>query len=135
MQTIYPLLRYRDARAAIEWLGRAFGFEEVFSVPEFGPVVRHAQLRLGTNRIMIGTVRPGEGIASPSDTSAATQALYVRVSDVDAHHARALEAGASVAEPPTNTDFGSRDYHVLDLEGHPWVFGTWLPAPESEGVE
>src|SRR3954468_3341763 len=26
-QTIFPALRYRDAPAAIEWLGRAFGFE------------------------------------------------------------------------------------------------------------
>jgi len=25
---IFPALRYRDAPAAIEWLGRAFGFEE-----------------------------------------------------------------------------------------------------------
>ena len=133
MQTIYPLLRYRDARAAIEWLGRVFGFEEVFSVPEFGPVVRHAQLRRGTNRIMLGSVRPNDGIASPADAGVATQALYVRVDDVDAHHERAVQAGASVTSPPAETDFGSRDYHVRDLEGHPWVFGTWLPAPESEG--
>ena len=28
VQTIYPALRYRDAEAAIEWLGRAFGFTE-----------------------------------------------------------------------------------------------------------
>ena len=26
-QTIFPALRYRDANAAIDWLGRAFGFE------------------------------------------------------------------------------------------------------------
>src|SRR4051794_41944717 len=26
-QTIFPALRYSDAPAAIEWLGRAFGFE------------------------------------------------------------------------------------------------------------
>ena len=25
-QTIFPTLRYQDAPAAIEWLGRAFGF-------------------------------------------------------------------------------------------------------------
>jgi uncharacterized glyoxalase superfamily protein PhnB len=25
---IYPFLRYADAEAALEWLGRAFGFKE-----------------------------------------------------------------------------------------------------------
>ena len=28
-QRVYPGLQYRDARAAIAWLGRAFGFEPV----------------------------------------------------------------------------------------------------------
>jgi uncharacterized glyoxalase superfamily protein PhnB len=59
MQTIFPILRYDDARAAIRFLCTAFGFAEVFSVPETGPIVRHAQLRLGTNIIMAGSVRPG----------------------------------------------------------------------------
>ena len=54
MQTIFPILRYNDARAAIRWLCETFGFVEVFSVPESGPVVRHAQLRLGSNIIILG---------------------------------------------------------------------------------
>ena len=28
MQTVTPYLLYEDAAAAIDWLGRAFGFEE-----------------------------------------------------------------------------------------------------------
>ena len=27
-QTVFPALRYADANAAIEWLGRAFGLQE-----------------------------------------------------------------------------------------------------------
>lgn len=105
----------------------------MFSVPEFGPEVRHAQLRLGANRIMVGSVRSDDAIASPADAGTATQGLYVCVRDVDTHYERALQAGANVTMPPADTEFGSRDYHVLDLEGHPWVFGTYLPAPESDG--
>ncbi len=127
MQTIFPILRYEDARVAIRWLSRTFGFVEIFSIPESGQVVRHAQLRLGTNVIMIGSVRPDDGMASPQTLGAATQALSVYVDDLDAHFERARSAGAEITSPPKDTDFGAREYHVRDLEGHPWTFGTYLP--------
>ena len=127
MQTIFPILRYTDARAAIQWLCATFGFVELFSVPESGQSVRHAQLRLGTNVIMLGSVRPDDGMASPQLLGAATQALCVYVDDLDAHFERARSAGAEITSPPRDTDFGSREYHVRDLEGHPWTFGTYLP--------
>ena len=41
-------------------------------------------------------------------------------------------AGAPIASPPQDTDFGSREYHVHDLEGHPWTFGTYLPPADRE---
>jgi uncharacterized glyoxalase superfamily protein PhnB len=56
-----------------------------------------------------------------------TQALYVYVDNVDAHFDRARLAGALIVSPPKNTDFGAREYHSLDLEGHPWTFGTYPP--------
>ena len=130
MQTIFPILRYTDARGAIQWLCAAFGFREMFSVPETGPFVRHAQLSLGTSLIMLGSSRD-DGIKSPQILGAATQALYVCVPDVDEHFERARSAGADVTTPPQNTDFGSRDYHVRDLEGHIWTFGTYLPNPDA----
>ena len=127
MQTIFPILRYNNARAAIRWLSEAFGFVEEFSTPESGPYVRHARLKLGTNIVMVGSVRPEDGMASPQTTGAATQALSVYVDHLDAHFERALAAGADVAGPPKETDFGAREYHVRDIEGHPWTFTTYLP--------
>ncbi len=127
MQTIFPILRYNDARGAIRWLCATFGFVELFSVPASGEVVRHAQLKLGTNVIMLGSVRPDEGMASPQGLGVATQALCVYVEDLDAHFERARSAGAEITSPPRDTDFGSREYHVRDPEGHLWTFGTYLP--------
>ena len=128
MQTIFPILRYQDAREAIRWLCVAFGFVEVFSVPESGPFVRHAQLRLNSNLIMLGTVRPEERLTGPQIAGVATQALCVHVEDLDDHYKRAVQAGAVIAHPPKETDFGEREYHVRDLEGHQWTFSTYLPA-------
>jgi uncharacterized glyoxalase superfamily protein PhnB len=92
-------------------------------------VVRHAQLRLGANLIMLGSVRSDDGLASPEDLGLATQALCVYVEDVDAHCERARAAGADISVPPMDTDFGFREYHVRDLESHPWTFSSYLPDP------
>jgi uncharacterized glyoxalase superfamily protein PhnB len=132
MQTIFPILRYDDARVAIRWLCDAFGFVERFSVPPSGAFVRHAQLTLGSNVIMLGSVRPGEAIATPRKLGSATQALSVYVEDLDAHYERARGAGAEITDAPKSTDFGARMYSALDLEGHPWHFGTYRPEPGAE---
>ena len=52
---IYPAIRYADAPAAIEWLKKAFGFEELKVVPGENGTVRHAELRLGPGVIMLGS--------------------------------------------------------------------------------
>jgi len=130
MQTIFPILRYNNAREAIRSLCATFGFVELFSVPESGPVVRHAQLKLGTNIIMLGSVRPNEGMTSPQSLGTATQALCVYVPDLDAHFERARLAGAEILSQPQDTDFGFREYHACDIEGHFWTFGTYLPTTD-----
>ncbi len=133
MQTIFPILRYDDARSAIKWLCTTFGFTEIFAVPASGQTVRHAQLKLGTNIIMLGSVRPDDGMTSPQSLGATTQALCVYVDDLDAHFERARLAGAEITSSPSETDFGSREYHVRDPEGHLWTFSTYSPVqtPDS----
>ena len=75
MQTIFPILRYKDARGAIRSLCAIFGFIELFSVPESGPIVQHAQLKLGTNVIMLGSVRLEDGITSPQELGTTTAVI------------------------------------------------------------
>ncbi|MEO6725304.1 MAG: VOC family protein [Blastocatellia bacterium] len=130
MQTIFPILRYTDARAAIGWLCAVFGFREIFSVPETGEFVRHAQLSLGPSIIMLGSSR-GDGLESPKVLGGTTQALCVYVPDVDEHYEKARLAGAEISIPPQDTDFGAREFHVRDPEGHLWTFGTYLPNGDA----
>jgi uncharacterized glyoxalase superfamily protein PhnB len=116
---IFPALRYRDANAALEWLQRAFGFQEKAVHRGDDGTVHHAELRLGAGIVMVGE-RPD---ATPSDA----QTIYVVVDDPDAHHRRAADAGAQILREPMNTDYGSREYGARDLEGHAWSFGTYDP--------
>ena len=53
--------------------------------------------------------------------------LYIAVSDPDAAHARATQAGAEVVRELTDTDYGSREFTVRDPEGNLWSFGTYNP--------
>ncbi|MCP9993150.1 VOC family protein [Streptomyces albogriseolus] len=61
------------------------------------------------------------------DEGCGAAGVYVVVDDVDAHHRRAVEQGVEVLMPPTDQDYGSRDYMVRDVEGNVWTFGTYAP--------
>jgi uncharacterized glyoxalase superfamily protein PhnB len=121
---VYPTFRYRDARAAIDFLERAFGAERK-EVYEDGGVVNHAELRFGDSLIMLGTARDNDyGRIAPPPGSGS---VYVAIDDPDARHERALAAGAEIVMPLTEQDYGSRDFAARDLEGNLWSFGTYKP--------
>ena len=136
--SIIPAFRYRDGRAAIDFLCRAFGFERhaVYEGP--GDTIAHAQLVLGHSMIMLGSAT-NEGeyaqwVNPPASRDAVTtQGLYVVVSDCDAHCARARAAGAVILREPQNEDYGGRGYTCRDLEGHVWSFGTYDPWAAHTG--
>jgi uncharacterized glyoxalase superfamily protein PhnB len=52
------------------------------------------------------------------------RAFYVN--DVDAHHARAVEAGATIHLEPEDMPYGDRRYDAEDLEGQRWSFAQKL---------
>ena len=127
---VMPTMRYQDAPAAIEWLCRAFGFEKHLVVPGENGTIVHAQLVFGNGMIMLSSASDDEWgrIVKPSRAlGGATGAPYVIVSDVDAHHARAVAAGAEIIDPPQDKEYGGRGYGCRDCEGQPWFFGSYDP--------
>ena len=124
MQSIFPVLKYDDARAAIDFLERAFGFER-HAVHEGENGVAHAELRLGGEYVMLGSTGEGD---DRFNQGAGRYSLYVVVEDPDAHLARASEAGATIERELSDTDYGSREYTARDPEGNLWSFGTYRPG-------
>jgi PhnB protein len=122
MQAIVPYLLYKDCDAALDWLGRAFGFEEVLRYTGAEGYVNHAEMKLGDARIFMGD--PGEDYRNPRELGSETVGLYVYVDDVNAHFERAQAAGAEIREEPADQEYGERRYTARDPEGHLWFFAT-----------
>jgi uncharacterized glyoxalase superfamily protein PhnB len=127
--SIIPALQYKDAKAAIEFLCKAFGFEKK-AVYEDNGLVAHAELTFGNGMVMLGSVKDTEYsklLVRPNDAGGVTMSTYVIVDDADAHCARATAAGAQIVRKPVTQDYGGRDYTCKDPEGHVWTFGTYDP--------
>ncbi|MGW0837190.1 VOC family protein [Streptomyces prunicolor] len=124
--SIYPSLLYADAKAAIRQLTEAFGFTELAVYEGEDGSVMHAELVQGNGAVMLGSKGRG-GRFDEAMKSAGPAGVYIVVDDVDAHHRRAVEHGAEILMPPTDQDYGSRDYMARDAEGNIWSFGTYAP--------
>lgn len=125
---IFPGFRYKNAPKAIAWLAEAFGFEQRFVVPGPDDTIAHAQLMLGSGLIMLGSL-PGE--PDPDNPwDAVRYGTYIHVPDIEAHYARARAAGARIVRELQDTQYGSREFSVEDLEGNLWSFGTYDPLAE-----
>lgn len=125
---IFPALRYRDASAALEFLKKAFGAEEKAVYRGDDGTINHAELRIGAGIVMLGGYSD-EGFLGgrQPDPLSSTVSVYVVVPDPDRHHEVARAAGADVVRELEDTEYGSREYSVRDLEGNLWSFGTYDP--------
>ena len=126
-QTIYPAIRYRDAKAAIVWLTSVLGFREHTVYAADNGRIEHAELELAGTLIMLGTLK---------DDPASSNLVYIALDDpsaVDACYARAKAAGAEIVREICDTDYGSHEFSVNDPEGNRWSFGTYRPQAKRTG--
>jgi uncharacterized glyoxalase superfamily protein PhnB len=129
---LYPTLSYDDAPAAIEWLGKAFGFRTRLVVPAPTGGVMHSELSLGPGVIMVSSSKPSEGRVSPRSGGVVGSGICVFVEDPDAHFARAKAAGAVITRELRDEEYGARGYMAKDPEGHVWYFGDYVPGKHWE---
>ena len=117
---IIPYLFYSDVPAALDFLCRAFGFEEEMraGTPSGG---MHGEASFQGQLVMMGQGAHERSLRTPRDAGAATMGVFIYLDDVDAHYAAAKAAGAEIVDPPKDVDYG-RTYSAVDPEGHPWFF-------------
>ena len=137
-QRLVPFLGYEDAAAAIDWLCAAFGAVENREARQAdgAGTVTHAELDLEGSTIFLST--PAGYVSSRRhresceieqamhDNPWVIDGLFVEVGDVDAHHSRAKENGATIVRGLDEPGVGYRIYTAEDIEGHRWMFGQRL---------
>ena len=125
-QAIIPVLVYEDIEAAHDFLVQVFGFTSggLYRLDD-GTVV-HAEVRLGDASVWLHRVTAEHEMASPKGAAESHGGLTVMIEDVDAHFARSQAAGATIDGPPTDQDYGLREYGARDPENHRWWFSSQI---------
>jgi PhnB protein len=130
--SVIPMISYEDGVAALDWLARAFGFEETDR--QIGPDGRlaHGQMTASDGVIMLASPSPDyhgprrhreicEQARKWSEVPWIIDGVLVYVRDLDRHFARAKAQGATILSQIESGGPGRR-YRVEDLEGHRWFF-------------
>ena len=121
---VTPYVCYADPAAAYDWLERAFGLEPRGYVTDGAGGLVHAEMAFRGQTIGVSKAW-SDRHAVPGDVAGRnTQTIHLQLDeDIDAHHARAVAAGAEIVRPLETQAYGDRTYLALDLEGHVWSFG------------
>lgn len=128
--TMFPYLVYKDAAAALQWFTDAFGFKKTTEILGSDGSVLHAEMSFGGSVIMLGAATEDQN-EQTSWNLPMGRGIYVYVEDLDAHFERAMANGAKIVYPPEDTEWGTRRYRALDLDGYEWSFGTYRPSGED----
>lgn len=124
--TFVPALTYRDPKAAIDWLERAFDFELTMAIdgPDGDATQGHYEMGYGgRGRLMIGGEWSDWTRSPASGDGRNSSSVHVAVArDIDAHCERARAAGARIVVEPSDQFYGDRTYRCVDPEGHHWTF-------------
>ena len=120
--TINPVVHFRDLAAGSRFLVEAFGFEQKAAHQAEDGSLQYVEMVLNGAPLGLGPHTEG----SMFDTGPSV--VYISLDDVDAMHDRAKAAGAEILMPPTDQDYGSRDFVAKDVEGNVWCFGTFQPG-------
>jgi uncharacterized glyoxalase superfamily protein PhnB len=140
--SITPTVFYRDPKAALDWLQKAFGFEIGMLLTDDQGNVAHAEMAYAGASIGVagewgGDLLGGAQMKSPASIGGVgTQFIWITLGDpIDAHHARAAAAGARISQAPADQFYGDRTYRALDPEGHVWCFRQSVEQVSTEEME
>ena len=126
-------LCYRNPKAALDWLEKAYGFEPAMIISDANGDIAHSEMRFGECLIMIGNEWTEDHRSPASIEGKNTQTVHVHLEeDIDAHCARARKAGAEILMEPETQFYGDRTYRARDPEGHIWTFGQTIKQVSPE---
>ena len=135
--TVTPQLVMSNASAALDWYKKAFGAEIVRRSPGPDGRIMHAEIRVGSSRIMLNDEMGGGRSAKALGGSPVS--LWIYVDDCDALFKQAVAAGATVPPgpmgQPADQFWGDRCGLLIDPEGYSWMIATRKEDLSEEELE
>jgi PhnB protein len=136
--TLTVYLSVKGAARAIDFYKRALGAEEVYRLDMPDGRVGHAELQIGSSRLMLADEMPEMPdvvCRSPESLRGTTVGFNIYVADVDSQFKRALEAGGKQRRPLQNQFYGDRSGTLEDPFGHIWTIATHVEDVSPEELK
>jgi len=115
---VNPYLHPRRAEPLINFLKRAFGAQEVAKYASPDGVINHAVIKIGDSVLEMGEAH---GKYEPLPAM-----FYLYVPDMELAYRRALAAGATSFQEPTDQPYGDRNAGVKDAFGNKWYIASHI---------
>jgi len=125
-QSVIAHLVVKDAAAALAFYTRAFGAQELFRLVEPGGKIGHAEMDVGSSRVMLCEEYPDFGALSAASVGGSPVKLLLYVGDADTVVRRAVASGATELRPVKDQFHGDRSGVVLDPFGFSWTIATHI---------
>lgn len=123
--TVTPYLVVKGASDAIEWYKKAFGAVEKKRHLSPDGKVMYAMITIGDTPLQLcDEYEMMKDWKSPSSFGGTTVAMHLYVKDADGAFDRAVNAGARVLFPLSDTFWGDRYGSMIDPYGHAWSIAT-----------
>lgn len=116
--TVSPYLIVKDAQRVVDFLQSVFDATEMRRFERPDGSIKHLEVKIEDSIIMIG-----EAMAH---WPANTMHLHIYVQDVDATYRRALQAGGTSLQEPSQQDDPDRRAGVSGPGGNSWWFATQM---------
>ncbi len=126
-QAVIPYLLVEDVGQELEFTKAAFGAEEIERVEGPEGRVMHGEARVAGCVVMMGCAR------APEYPPVASM-IYLYVEDCDAVYQRALGAGGTSVQEPTNAFYGDRNAGVQSPSGIKWWIATHVEDVSPEEI-
>ena len=136
--TVTPYLSIKGAARAIDFYKRALGAEEIYRMDMPDGRIGHAELQVGSSRIMLADEMPEAPDAvcrSPESLRGSTVGFNVYLSDVDTQFQRAIDAGGKVKRAVETQFYGDRSGTFEDPFGHVWTIATHVEDVSPEEMK
>jgi uncharacterized glyoxalase superfamily protein PhnB len=125
--TVSPYLIVQSPAEVIELMTKVFDAQELSRHLTPDGRVMHAEVRIGDTVIMLG--------GSNEEWQPMPCMVHVYVPDVDAAYRRALQAGATSLQEPTDQFYGDRSAGVRDASGNRWWIATHTEDVSPEEMQ